>query len=52
MVVIEHKNKNKCKFFVVLGNRQAFLGMPETDMLNMIKVNIHQIGAKDARDGE
>ena len=53
IVVIEHKNnKKKCTFFVVPGNGQALLGIPDTDTLNIIKINIHSIGAEDARDGE
>ena len=30
-------------------NRQALLGMPDTDTLNIIKINIDSIGAEDAR---
>ena len=37
-------------FFAVPGNGQALLGMPDTDMLNIILINIHAIGAEDARD--
>ena len=34
-VEVEHRhNKKKCKFFVVPGNGQALLGMPDTDALN------------------
>ena len=48
--MVENKNnKKKCKFFVVPGNRQALLGLPDTDMLNIIKINIDLIGAEDAR---
>ena len=40
---VKHKNyKKKCKFFVVPRNRQALLGMPDTDALNIIKININQ----------
>ena len=43
----EHKNNwKKCRFFEVPGNRQAFLGMPDTDTLKIIKINIHTIGAE------
>ena len=46
-VEIEHKNKNEmCKFFVVLGNGQALLGIPDIDMLYTINVNIHSIGTE------
>ena len=46
-VEVEHKNnQKKCRFFVVPKNRQALLGMPDTDMLNIIKINIHAIGAE------
>ena len=33
-----------CKFFVLLGNRQAFLGMTDIDVLNIINININAIG--------
>ena len=50
-VLVEHKNnKKECEFFVVPGNGQALLGMPDTDVLNTISINIHAIGAEDARD--
>ena len=39
-------------FFVVPGNGKALLGMPDTDMLNIIKINIDSIGAEDARDSK
>ena len=46
-VKIEHKNKNKmCKFFVVPGNGQALLGMPDIDVLNIISIDIHSIGTE------
>ena len=28
-----------CKFFIVSGNRQVLLGIPDTDMLNIININ-------------
>ena len=28
------------------------LGMPDTDMLNIIKINVDSIGAEDARDSK
>ena len=33
-----------CKFFVVPGNGQALLGMPDIDMHNIIKINCDTIG--------
>ena len=52
-VEIEHENnKKRCKFFVVPGNGQVSLGMPDIDALNIIKVNIHSIGTKQAGDGD
>ena len=46
-VEIEHNNKHKMyNFFVVLGNGQALLGMPDIDTLNIININIHSIGAE------
>ena len=52
-VEVEHKNNcKKCKFYVVPGNGQALLGMPDTDALNIIKINIDLIGAEDARDSD
>ena len=53
MVLVEHKiNKTKCKISVVPGNRQAFLGMPETDTLNLFNINIHSIGVEDTIDSK
>ena len=52
-IIVDYKNnKKKGSFFVVPGNRQALLGMPDTDALNIIKINIDSIGAVDARDSE
>ena len=52
-VLVEHKNnKKECEFFVVPGNGQALLGMPDTDVLNIISINIHTIGDEDARDSK
>ena len=33
----------KCTFFVVPGNGQALLGMPDTVVLNLINLNIDSI---------
>ena len=46
MVIIDYKdNKRKCKFFIVPGNGQVLLGMPDTAALNIINVNIDSIEA-------
>ena len=46
-VEVEHKNnKKKCRFFVVPRNGQVLLCMPDTDVLNTIKINIYAIGAE------
>ena len=37
-----------CQFFVVLGNGQSLLGMPDTDTLQIIDINIDSIDAEDA----
>ena len=40
-VQIKFKNiKKRCMFFVVLGNGQVLLGMPDTAVLNLINFNI------------
>ena len=47
VVLIELKNVKKCCiFFVVPGNRQALLGMPDTATLNIININIDYIQAE------
>ena len=54
-VIVEHNNNNdkkKCGLFVVPGNGETLLGMPDTDMLNIIKICIDSIGAEDARDSK
>ena len=49
-VIIEYKNyRRKCKFFVVLRNGQALLGMPDTAALNIINVNIDSIEVEDTQ---
>ena len=46
-VIISYKNnRKKCEFFVVPGNGQALLGMPDTAALNIINVNIDSIEAE------
>ena len=47
IIELEHKNnKRKCRFFVVPGKGQALLGIPDIDVLNIIKINIHAIGVE------
>ena len=44
MVHIKCKNlKKRCIFFVVPGNGQALLGMPDMASLNIINLNIDSI---------
>ena len=45
-------NKRKCRYFVVPSNGQALLSMPDIDMLNILKVNIHAIGADQTRGSD
>ena len=46
-VVVEHMNNKKtCQFFVVPGSGQALLSMPDTDVLNIININIDSIDAE------
>ena len=43
-VVIKFKNiKNRCVFFVLPGNSQALLGMPDIAALKLININIDSI---------
>ena len=47
VVQIEFKDVTKhCVFFVVLGNSQVLLGIPDTMMLNIINVNFDSIQAE------
>ena len=46
------KNKKTCQFFVVSGNGQALLGMPDTDALNIIKTNIDSVDAEVMKNKE
>ena len=48
-VVIKFKNVKKCVLFVVLGNGQALLGMPDATYLNIINANIDSIQAEIAQ---
>ena len=44
MATIKFKKfKKKCVFFVVLGNSQALLGMPDMATLSIINLNIYTI---------
>ena len=44
VLIIDYKdNKRKCGFFVVPGNGQVLLGMPDTAALKIINVNIDSI---------
>ena len=52
-VEVEHtNNRKKCRFFVGPSNGQALLGMPDTDVLNIIKINIHAIGTEQTGDSD
>ena len=52
-VMIKHKNnRKKCQFFVVPGSGQALLGMPDTDALQIININIDSIDADNVGDNE
>ena len=44
-VIIKFKSLKKCVFFVVAGNSQVLLGMPDTAALNMINFNMDSIQA-------
>ena len=47
-VTIEYKNnKRKCEFFVVPGNDQVLLGMPDTAVLKIININTDSLDADD-----
>ena len=50
MVQIKFKNiKKRCIFFVLPGNGQVLLGMPDTVVLNLINLNIDSIQAVTAK---
>ena len=36
-----------CEFFVVPGNRQALLGMPDIDTVNFININCNTIDTQE-----
>ena len=47
MVVIKFKNiKKRCVFFVVPGNGQALLGVPDISALQLIDINIDSMQAE------
>ena len=49
-VSISYKNnRRKCEIFVVLGNGQTLLGMPDTKALYIINVNIDSIEAESTQ---
>ena len=41
-----------CQFFIVPGNGQALLGMPDIDVLNIMNLNIKSIGTGPNCDSE
>ena len=48
-VTMEYKNnRRRCELFVVPGNGQVLLGMPDTAALNIINVNIDSLEAENA----
>ena len=40
------------QIFAVLGKGKASLGMPDTDILNIININIHSIGTEHGRGND
>ena len=36
-----------CNFFVVSGNRQVLLGMPDTEILNILTINCNTVDTKE-----
>ena len=50
---LEHKNnKKRCRFFSSSQKWTGFLGVPDIDVLNIIKVNIHSVGTENTGDGD
>ena len=47
ITIVYKNNRRECEFFVVPGNGQVLLGMPDTAAFNIINVNIHSIEAED-----
>ena len=51
-MVIENNNKcKKCIFFVVPGDGNALLGMPDIELLNIMQINCNTIGTKKEEKG-
>ena len=51
-VVIENINKcKKCIFFVVPGDGDALLGMPDIELLNILQINCDTTGTKEEERG-
>ena len=51
-VKIESNNKCiMCIFFVVLGDREVLLGMPDIELLNILNINCNTIGAEKDEKG-
>ena len=48
-IIVYKNNRRKCEFFIVLGNGQVLLGMPDTAALNIINVNIESIEAENTQ---
>ena len=47
---MENNNKHKtCIFFVVLGDGEALLGMPDIELLNILNINCSTIGVRKMR---
>ena len=49
VIIVYKNNRRKCEFFVVPGNGQALLGLPDTEALNMINLNIDSIEAENTQ---
>ena len=51
-VTVEYNNKCKmCSFFLGPGNRQTLLGMPDTELLNILTISCNTIGTeKEGKD--
>ena len=42
----------KCIFFVVPGDREALLGMPDIELLNILNINCSTIGAEKEEEAQ
>ena len=50
----EIENNDTCKkyiFFVVPGNEEALLGMPDIELLNILNINCNTIGTEEEEKG-